>query len=218
MRVARLLLLLVLLPMPFASPTPAHAADDSRRGEFFWRGRPLPECSSFLVTEFGAHYLLNLDAQPYRERQLFITVDLGYMKNRNEQSAIGGLIHFGSSGDWTGFGPGVRYRRWLSKDLAADATVGLDVLGSVDPGGEFGAPAPWAEIGFSAADVIAVTLRGQHWTGQIEPIRYDGSLGPKGVTAWHIGAKGGSYLGAAGAVGVVVLIAVVIAALASEVN
>ncbi len=213
MRVARFVFPVLLLLLASAATAGDH--DSTRVGRFFWRGRPLPECRSFLITEFGAHYLLNRDAQPYRQRGLFLTVDLGYMKNRNERSAIGGLVHLGAGGDWVGFGPGVRYRRWLAQDIASDLTVGVDVLGSVDPGGGFGAAAPWAEIGISTADIFTFTLRGQHWTGTIEPMRLDGTLAPKGVTTWHLGVKGGSYLGAAGGVGFVVLIAVVIVALSA---
>ncbi|HEU4723916.1 MAG TPA: hypothetical protein VFU59_01330 [Candidatus Eisenbacteria bacterium] len=205
------LVALVAIAMPDRAA--AAGADSTHAPRFFWRGRPLPECKSFLITEVGAHYLLNLEKIPYRQREIFITADLGYMRNRNPREAIGGLIHFGGGGDFTGLGPGVRYRRWLADEIAADFTVGLDVIGSAEPGDGFGAPAPWAEVGISAADIVGVTLRGQRWTRSDVPTYFDGSTGSKGVTTWHIGAKGGSYLGAAGTVGFIALVAVVIVAL-----
>jgi hypothetical protein len=182
----------------------------------FYRGRPLPECSSFLITEFGAHYLINRDANPWQDRHVFFTFDLGYMRNRNERSALGGLLHVGTGAGRTGFGPAVRYRRWLSNGLsnpnsptsAADLTVGLDVLGSVNSGGELGAPAPWVEAGVSVEDILALSFRGERWASTIEPlVAPDWSRGSKSVTTWHVGVKGCSYLGAAGTVVIGVLVA-----------
>lgn len=181
----------------------------------FFRGRPLPECSSFLITEFGAHYLINRNVGSFHDKNVFLTFDLGYMRNRKERSALGGLLHVGTGAGRTGFGPAVRYRRWLSKWNAADLTVGLDVLGSVDPGGELGAPAPWVEAGVSVEDILALSVRGEHWKSTIEPLVFpDYTKGSKNVTTWHVGVKGCSYVGVAGTVVVGLLVIAIFAAFA----
>ena len=207
------LVLLTVLP----SAADASEPDSTRTARFLWRGRPRPECTSFLITEVGFHYLLN-PASPWRERPIVLTGDLGYMRNRNKRSAVGGLLHLGidyvSPEDMTGVGVAFRYRRWLSQWGAVDLTVGLDVLGSVNPGHELGRPAPWVEAGVSVEDILALSVRGEHWTRTTEPLFPDGSKGSKGFTTWHVGAKGGSYLGAVAAVGIGVTAAILLVALA----
>src|SRR5207249_1771837 len=115
----------------------ARAPDSTDAPGFSWRGRPLPECSSFLITELGIHYLLNPGPTGEREQLYFVTEDLGYMRNLNERSALGGLLHLGGNSDRKALGPAVRYRRWLHKAAAADVTVGLDVAGLFNSGGRF---------------------------------------------------------------------------------
>lgn len=197
----------------------AQTLDSTRAGRLLWRGRPRPECSSFLITEIGAHYLLNPSGR-WQERPIFLSADLGYMRNLNDRSALGGLLHLGteyqSPSDRTGIGLAARYRGWLSQWGAVDLTIGLDVLGSVNPGGELGRPAPWVEAGVSVEDLLALSVRGERWTSTTEPILPDGSRGSKAVTTWHVGAKGGSYVGAAAAVTIGVVAAVLLSALAGS--
>jgi hypothetical protein len=149
--------------------------------------------------------LLNPGPLGEREQLYFVTEDLGYMRNLNERSALGGLLHIGANSDRAALGPAVRYRRWLSRATAADLTVGVDVIGLVGDQNRFAfdAPAPWIEAGVSAGDLLALTVRGEHWTGvDRNPLTGDS----RSTTTWHVGAKLGSYLGPLGTVGTVILL------------
>jgi hypothetical protein len=179
-----------------------------RPPQFFWRGRPLPECSSYLVTEIGFHRMINRNEKLWHDSNVLVTADLGYMVNRSERTALGGLIHFGTESDRTGAGLGFRYRRWLSKSSAADFTAGVDFLGSVDPGGELGAACPWIEADVSIVDLLGLSIRGERWTGSIPPSYLDGSAGSKSYMTWHVGAKGGSYIGASAVAGGLLIVIV----------
>jgi hypothetical protein len=187
-----------------SSSARASATDSARTSHFSWRGHPLPKCSSFLISEFGVHYLLNPGPLGEREQLYFVTEDLGYMRNLNERSAVGGLIHLGANSDRAALGPAIRYRRWLSGTMAADLSVGADVIGLFNDENRYAldAPAPWVEAGVSAGDLLSLTVRGEHWKG----LDRNPLTGSQSKTTWHMGAKLGSYLGPLGTLGTVVLL------------
>lgn len=131
--------------------------------------------------------------------------------NRTRHDALGGLAHIGTGNNFTGAGLGVRYRRWLSQDLATDFSAGADLLGE-----RLKAPCPWFEVGFSAADVVNISVRGEYWTREV--YTRDFTFEERKFMSWHVGAKGGSYLAAGGVVAGAIAYAVLIAIIVSNSN
>src|SRR5678816_3906450 len=82
------------------SPPPARADDETQgadqttvKHDVCWRGRPLPDCRFFILTEFGVY--VRLDDDPTRQSgdRGFITLDVGPMRNRTPKDAVGGTVY-----------------------------------------------------------------------------------------------------------------------------
>jgi hypothetical protein len=115
---------------------------------------PSPDCVYFGVTDFG------LAGGP-RSRQQFsgdlhqteTNAEGGVMRNVGARNAIGATWFFKLADETVSTGPGVRYRRWLTKRQSVDLGLGVPLaIGDYERGTLFGlarySPAPW--IGFSA--------------------------------------------------------------------
>lgn len=137
-----------------------------------FRGKPLSRCNSFLITELGAYYKLNeRDRTPDGARYL-IAWELGWMKNLNEDFALGGTLLIEGNEHTTGIGLKPRLRRWLSPELSVDVSLGI--LKSQESGSGL------------TGDV---SLNWRDWfflTSKIENVNR---------TAWYGGVKFGSYAG-----------------------
>src|SRR5438552_16573004 len=72
-----------------------------------FRGRPLPRCSSFWITEFGISARLSSDQSA--GGPLF-TWELGGMMNQGTKNAFGAAMFVEASGDGSGLGVRPRYR------------------------------------------------------------------------------------------------------------
>jgi len=84
-----------------------------------FRGRPLPNCRSFLLTEFD----LALTEGSVRW-------EIGAMHNIGSRSAVGGsLLLRGAENDSSAFGAKIRFRHWLSRVVALDVSSGILVAG-----------------------------------------------------------------------------------------
>lgn len=101
-------------------------------GQRCFRGRPLPECKSFWITESGAFYHLNAHAgDRWSDREiyenLYYTWEIGVMVNRSSRTAYGGTFYVG----WDGYindarlGFKGRWRWWLSPHTALDLSPGI---------------------------------------------------------------------------------------------
>jgi len=89
-----------------------------------FRGKPLSQCNSFFITEFGGYYKLNdRDKTPKGSRYL-VALELGWMKNLNEDYAVGGTF-FIEGGDRIGIGLKPRIRRWLNSKFSLDLSAGV---------------------------------------------------------------------------------------------
>lgn len=89
-----------------------------------FRGRPLPECRSFLITEVEVGYQFNSDfVGGSRTSDIVLGGEVGWMRNLTNRDAIGAV--YGANNHYLTLGP--RYRRWLSEATALD--VGLSVGG-----------------------------------------------------------------------------------------
>ena len=107
-----------------------------------WRGRPLDRCRSFLLFEFSApRHLVGSTLDPavgeggtgHRRWEQGLAsqfvYDLGYMRNIDARTAVGGTLEVGVVMDdphTVGLvGATARYRRWLGRHTSADGAVGL---------------------------------------------------------------------------------------------
>jgi len=93
-----------------------------------YNGRPKPDCSALVVTNFGAYLLVGHDdwgAGPWRE-----VADWGALVTVGEKDAVGGSVF--ASLDRAGLllGPELRYRRWLTASAALDLAVGTPLVSS----------------------------------------------------------------------------------------
>lgn len=169
---------------------------------FRLRGRPLPECTSFAITEMGVLVSLNSVDASRGDRDGSFVVDYGWMKNRSRSSALGVTAHV-DAGSRTRFGPALRYRRWLSRRTAIDYEAGLLLLGSDDdPNFDFRAPGFLGQVDWQVEGILSITA-------QVESraVRYTGppDLAP-GLADQHgidlrLGAKVGSGVGLGAAAG-----------------
>jgi hypothetical protein len=111
---------------------PATGAEPPRVGCF--RGRPLPACKSFWITEMlGETPLAQTTyrvqsggyAYPIESFEDQLEWNLGHMVNVSERYAVGGLLSAGTAGGSTLSGVKARGRRWLSEGLSLEVDAGL---------------------------------------------------------------------------------------------
>ena len=118
-----------------------------------FRGAPLPECRSFFLTEISGGVIY--------DQNFVITTDLGYMRNLDPGSAVGGSIFLSAEGvvedSWAAFGLRPRYRRWLSRQTSLDAALAVGgVVGT--SGSADGGLLVHAELTFGAWDLVGITV------------------------------------------------------------
>jgi len=185
--------------------------------KFCFRGKPKPECNSFLITEFS--YLYRFDKSPGEDLRHYLTWEFGGMVNRDEHSAIGATLFLCIDQDYDEprIGLKTRYRRWLNPKTSLDIAPGILLSGWKK---KFSFPSFTGHVGLNLADWFALSA-------QVEAIRwkrsgYDVSR-VNGVTkfnrwekvetdvSWYGGFKLGTPLGVAGgtvAVAIIALIAI----------
>lgn len=117
-------------------------APSQRTHRFCWQGRPLARCYAFALFELTTQSHLTgskLDAEVTRPGiggsrwddalASHIVGDVGVMRNVTARTAIGATITAGSvqagSKPVNIVGATVRYRRWLTKSVSADAGTGV---------------------------------------------------------------------------------------------
>jgi hypothetical protein len=180
-----LLLMLCILPAGALARAPAEAP-------LCFRGRPLPECQGFLLTEFAVS--LGLPSS-YRRPPLDASWELGYLHNLEvERLAVGGSLFLVYDDEQRLlFGVKPRLRRWLTPWLSAEVAPGILVAGG---GVDSFAPAYPAFSGHAAlnfGDVLAVSTQ-----LEVLPLASKSNVNPQGreITG-YIGLRFGSYAGLA---------------------
>lgn len=208
----------------------AHAQDP-----LCWRARPMPACTSYLVTDLTV--AARLDPAPGDERRYLITAELGWMRNVGSRNGVGATLSIVAHGardqyasienlyPYLGTAVMVRYRRWLSPRAGIELGLGTPfsaerALGTVQ------LPSLLGEVSVTYAGLVALTAR-------VERTRYEqlhvGPAGTPGVgftyplgslpasfqasspdvdTAWYFGAKVSALPGALGIVAAGLLVAV----------
>ena len=183
--------------------------------KFSFKPKPLPKCSSFLITEFGWSFGLGKSSDKGNLRLL--NWELGYMVNRDEHSALGGtfVIAVEPDGGASRLGLKARYRRWLRDGISLDIAPGIFILGGKN---KFSFPSFTCHVGLNLSDWFALT-------GQVEIIRWKKSgydfTWQNGLEKsarwektetdfrWYAGFKLGTPLGAGVGTAVAALIAIV---------
>ena len=171
-----------------------------------FRGKPLPKCKTFWITEFG--YSLKLDEQPRRYQSsgtnFYFTWEYGLMRNLNQKSALGAALFGGADDNGHRFGVKPRYRRWL------DNSTGLDICAGVLFGGENNQfsprfPGMTSHVGLNFGDWLALTAHLEIIRLEVPPFERSQSGTTTTDVAWYFGAKLGSYPGLiAGIVGPII--------------
>ena len=120
-----------------------------------FRGRPLPDCRTFWLTEFT----YGVQATEHVDRGHFISPDVGFMVNLTEKHAIGGS-YFGEfliNSDHPNVflhGPKLRYRYWLREGFNINASGALLLSSKA----EFA-----ADVGCIYKDWIGLGVRFEFW-------------------------------------------------------
>jgi hypothetical protein len=189
-----------------------------------FRGRPLPTCQSFWITEFS--YLRGWREMPTYEGSTrvrggrsdddaYLAGEIGHMVNLGPDDAVGATLHMGlkvDQGD-SRIAVKARYRRWLpapSRGTSLEVSPGI-ILRNEPLKADRRMP------GFT----VHAALDFESWFALVAavdavPLRSNGEL-PPGHDAqtqwteytWYAGVRAGSGFGfiAAGAVGLLILIA-----------
>jgi len=156
-------------------------------GGVCFRGKPKPECDSFLITEIG----LGLRLADDRVSNVGWPIsEIGWMKNVNDRYAIGATSYVTYESQYTNFRGGVklRARRWLDHGFSLNLSSGIVFLG--DPPG----PDYVAHVDLNYKDLVAPYVGLDMLSDQTSPLD-----GPN----WHAGLRFGSY-GGMGLTGVAV--------------
>jgi hypothetical protein len=104
-----------------------------------FRGRPLPDCRTFWVTEFT----YGIELAPEHTRGHIFSPDIGVMVNLNEKHAVGGSwsLEFLYNSDHPKVflhGPKLRYRYWLRDGFNLNASAGLLLSDELELAGDLG--------------------------------------------------------------------------------
>jgi hypothetical protein len=140
-----------------------------------FRGRPLPRCRSFWITEADGGARLAGHGARGGELDVQLGVEVGWMRNLSSRTAIGGGVAAGWDGvAFASLRP--RYRRWLTPVLALDASPGVRwTPGRIET--------VEARLALSWQDLAGV------WS------EVDADLGAGGAVRWTAGVKTGGQAG-----------------------
>lgn len=138
---ARLLARAAILVL-FALPARAAAQEDEEPRRFCMAGRPQPSCEMMLVAQFSWYPGM----QPRSDLDSPYEWELGVLVNRGPTHAVGGTLVLGMDGNGTRAAVKARYRRWLSRYAAVDASGGVAM-----------ADRYWAPTPFTDRPAVGVT-------------------------------------------------------------
>jgi hypothetical protein len=180
--------------MPATPEKPAHA--------LCWRGKPLAECRSFLITEMGLLAQLNETTSNQYGDGVSLSFELGWMKNVSPREAIG-FSGYALASDVSRMGVRGRYRRWLSRRTAIDVSPGI-LLSGENSATNFKAPGFVLGTSANLGDLLALTLEAE-WSQYRD---YGDGLTTSYETGSDVTFRGGAKLGSAlGVVGTAALFA-----------
>ncbi|MDH4348687.1 MAG: hypothetical protein OEW17_07760 [Gemmatimonadota bacterium] len=166
--------------IPLALAFGAFNSSTNAAAQLCWRGHPVPECRSSLVTEAGPRFETG---QPHGP--LGYTVALGVMRNKGVgQNSLGVVVEVSTAPEGGTYvvTPMPRLRRWLSESVALEAGAGLSLLGPGDPPVGFKGATGFVALNYR--DLVLVTT-GLNYVAD----------GISAGTSLSLGLRFGSYLG-----------------------
>jgi hypothetical protein len=102
-------------------------------GKACFQPRPLPVCRSFWVTEFGIQWFISEPPGDVNDkRQWLATWEVGWMRNRTPDDAVGGSVFLAANDNVLRSGVRARYRRWTGGGTAVDLSPALIVFQADD--------------------------------------------------------------------------------------
>lgn len=147
MRLVIAVLLTAFAASGHAQDTTASASSSSPRAKVCYRGRPMPKCDIFILTDLTLQgrivrpeakirylsYDSTMRVETVRPNEYVLSLELGGMKNLNAKNAAGMTAIFDLDGDEFNVGMKARYRRWLEANgLALDVGAGFVTRNSID--------------------------------------------------------------------------------------
>ena len=202
--------------LAFGFATPCFAQADSighPRRHLCWRGRPIPSCTSFWITEFGYDAIVGTtqtrlvdnvapggpytyDIQDFDSRFVWT---VGPMFNTSPRTAIGGTVSIAPVNGGARVAIEGRRRWWIPEGMALDVSAGAVGMQMPHPAPVYSRPEYGMTVGayFLGGDLINVNQR--------VDVIFTGGRVRLGTTS---GVGLGSYAGAGGSVVLVALIAI----------
>ncbi|HEV7588217.1 MAG TPA: hypothetical protein VGO40_08790 [Longimicrobium sp.] len=104
------------------------AASTAAEGNACFQPRPLPACRSFWITEFGVQWFISRPPGVNNQRRLLATWEVGWMRNRTADDAVGGSVFLSANDHALRSGVRARYRHWTGDGTAVDLSPALVVL------------------------------------------------------------------------------------------
>lgn len=199
------LTLLPLLTAPTNLAAQSRPAAAQSTGGSCFRGRPLPRCDSFWLTEFGFGWrVVESDAVPEDRESWLYSAEIGHMWNTSETRALGGTIFADFSDDATRLGLRPRGRLWLGGGTSAELAPFVVLVTNDDRYPDV-APGGGAVASLNVMDYGALTL-------QADVLRLSSTAGETGAeTSIHAGVRAGSWAGMVGAVGISAAVVIAVA-------
>jgi hypothetical protein len=103
----------------------AVAPASSAEGRACFQPRPLPVCRDYWITEFGVQWFVSAPPGVNNRRQALATWELGWMRNRTPDDAVGGSVFLSTNDHVFRSGVRARYRRWTGGGTAVDVSPAL---------------------------------------------------------------------------------------------
>jgi len=193
----------------------ASAVEAQGEHSLCWRGKPLPECRTFILTELGVYRRLDPDPTHAQDGPLSVSLDVGAAHNVSERVAVGLTGYLATGDSHARVGARLRLRRWLARRVALDVSPGLIVYGSEDGGYGYRAPGVIAGASLNAGDLVALGLEAEYSRYEPQFFYAPGLLNqPIHDLSWRAGGRLGSALGVVGSLVVVGLGLYLVTALA----
>jgi hypothetical protein len=211
-KVGRIALIVIMLLSGIPLPS---LAQESGGKSLSWRGHPLPECKSFLITEFAFLWRLAENTDSRRslpQDRWYGAWELGWMRNINPKFALGGTVYAGADNDGARLGLKARGRWWINRVVGLDLSSGILIAGIEEEVENY--PGFTSQLGLNFGDWASLVTQ-----VEVIPLEYieyppfstvpEKKSGTE--TAWYAGLKLGSYPGTIGGIGSVVVAGIVAA-------
>ena len=162
---------------PLFAQRAIESPDSGQPKPLCFRGRPLPACKAFALTEFSVSVWLS--AEPPGENPPPAISEFGVMRNVGTRNAIGGSFFLDAGHKEVVGGLALRYRYWFNSNTGLDLGLGTPIVGY--------AALDWA--------TLKAKLTYRDLVGPVTRLELGGE-----TTYWNLGLEVGSGAGVIGTV------------------